>query len=236
MGWLRLLGKEYLLNWLIKALGSSIGRKFVMGLTGLLLIGFVIVHLAGNLLLYVGIEDYNNYAHALHSKPGLVLVAEIGLLALFLAHILIAVGITRENRAARPEGYQMRRSKQNRTAATPSALMFVSGAILLGFILLHLADFRFHLRNPGPDGEEPFAKALRLLQDPVSAGVYFVGSLFLGWHLVHGFQSVFQTLGWNHPKYTPLIKKAGVALAVVLALGFASFPVWAMLKKYGVQL
>lgn len=207
-----------------------------MGLTGLLLIGFVVVHLAGNLLLYVGFEDYNHYAHTLHSKPGLVFVAEIGLLALFLSHIFIAIQITRENRIARPEAYQVRRSKQRLSPATPSALMFVSGALILGFVLLHLADFRFHLRNPGPDGEEPFTKALRLLQDPLSAGVYFVGSLFLGWHLKHGFQSVFQTLGLNHPKYTPWIKALGITLAIVLALGFASFPVWAMLKKYGVML
>jgi succinate dehydrogenase / fumarate reductase cytochrome b subunit len=205
-----------------------------MALTGLLLIAFVIIHLAGNLLLYVGFQDYNNYAHALHSKPAFVLVAEIGLLALFAAHILIAVQLTRENRSARAVGYQMRRSKQARTAATPSALMFVSGAILLGFILLHLADFRFHLHNPGPEGEEPFAKALRLLQDPISAGVYFLGSLFLGWHLIHGFQSAFQSLGWNHSKYTPLVKKLGILLAVMVAIGFASFPVWAFLKKYGV--
>lgn len=207
-----------------------------MGLTGLLLIGFVIVHLAGNLLLYVGFEDYNHYAHALHSKPGLIFVAEIGLLALFVSHIFIAIQITRENRAARSEAYRMRRSKQGKGAGTPSALMFVSGAIVLGFILLHLSDFRFNLRHPGPAGEEPFERAIRLLQDPISAGVYFVGSLFLGWHLLHGFQSLFQTFGWNHPKYTPLLKKVGIVLAIVLALGFASFPVWAMLKKYGVQL
>ena len=222
------------MSWLKQALTSSIGRKWVTALSGLLLIGFVMVHLTGNLLLYVGFENYNHYAHTLHSRPGLILVAEIILLALFLTHIFIAVSITRENRRAREVDYEMRRSKQGRTAATPSAVMFVSGAIVLGFVLLHLSDFRFALRHPGPLGEEPADKALRLLQDPISASVYFVGSLLLGWHLWHGFQSAFQSLGVNHPKYTPLIKKVGVLLAMVLAVGFASFPVWAVMKKLGV--
>ncbi len=205
-----------------------------MGLTGLLLIGFVFTHLGGNLLMYVGFDKYNGYAHTLHSYPNFIIAAETGLLILFLAHILIAFSITRENRAARQQGYAMKRSKQGRSSATPSAIMFISGAIVLGFILLHLSEFRFELRHPGPEGEEPFVKALRLLQDPVTASVYFVGSLFLGWHLMHGFQSAFQTFGWNHPKYTPFIKKLSILIALVVGLGFASFPVWAMLKKTGV--
>jgi len=205
-----------------------------MGLTGLLLIGFVFSHLAGNLLMYVGFQQYNGYAHTLHSYPNFILAAESGLLVLFLAHILIAINITRENRAARQKGYVVKRSKQDRSSVTPSAIMFVSGAIILAFVLLHLSEFRFEIRHPGPEGEEPFTKALRLLQDPITASVYFVGSLFLGWHLAHGFQSAFQTFGWNHPKYTPTIKKLSVLIAVIVGLGFASFPVWAIMKKYGV--
>jgi succinate dehydrogenase cytochrome b subunit len=215
-------------------LGSTIGKKWVMGLTGFLLIGFVLIHLSGNLLLYIGFEDYNHYAHSLHSRPGLVFAAEIVLLILFLTHVFIAINITRENRRARPTSYQMRRSKQGRSSATPSALMFITGAIILGFVLLHLSDFRFEIRNPGPPEEDPAAKTLRLLQDPLSAVVYFVGSLFLGWHLWHGFQSVFQTFGLNHPRYSPWIKRLGILMAIVLALGFASFPVWASLKKWGI--
>jgi len=222
------------LNWLSSALTSTVGRKWVMGLTGFFLIGFSLIHLAGNLLLYVGDGAYNHYAHRLHANPSLVLVAEIILLILFGAHIFLGFQLTIANRRARPDSYAMRRSKQGNTKATPSATMFVTGALILGFVLLHLADFRFHLRNPGPSDEEPFVKALRLLQDPVTATVYFLGSLLLGWHLWHGFQSAFQSLGLRHPKYTPLIYKFGVAIALLLGLGFASFPVWAFLKKFGV--
>ncbi|HKY64297.1 MAG TPA: succinate dehydrogenase cytochrome b subunit [bacterium] len=222
------------MSWLSSALTSSVGRKWVMGLTGFFLIGFTLIHLAGNLLLYVGDGAYNHYAHSLHANPSLVLVAEIILLILFGAHIVLGFQLTIANRRARPEAYEMRRSKQGNTKATPSATMYVTGALVLGFILLHLADFRFHLHNPGPEGEEPFVKALRLLQDPITASVYFLGSLLLGWHLWHGFQSAFQSLGLRHPKYTPFIRKFGVALAILLGLGFASFPVWAYLKKFGV--
>ncbi len=216
-----------------RAITSTLGKKIIMGISGLLLIGFVIIHLSGNFLLYVGFADYNHYAHTLHSTR-LIYIAEIGLLVLFVLHIYLAFQITRENRLARPVSYQMRRSKQGQIPWTPSAVMFVSGAIVLAFILLHLADFRFELRLPGAPGEEPAFRALRKLQNPISASVYFIGSLFLGWHLWHGFQSVFQTFGFNHPKYTPWIKRLGFVLAIAFGLGFASFPVWAFFKKLGV--
>lgn len=222
------------MNWLKNALTSSIGRKWVMGLTGLLLIVFVVIHLSGNLLLYVGFEAYNHYAHALHTNPTLIYIAEIGLLVLFALHIFIALHLSRDNRRARLTPYVQRKSKQGNTAATPSATMFVTGAIVLAFILLHLADFRFHLRNVGLSEEEPFDKALRLLQDPITASVYVLGSLLLGWHLLHGFQSTFQSLGFRHAKYSPFLRTLGVILAVVIGLGFASFPIWAYLKKMGV--
>jgi len=217
-----------------RVLSSSLGKKFVMALSGLFLIGFTLVHLTGNLLLYVGFENYNHYAHSLHARPGLVLVAELILFVFFLAHIIFAVQTSWENRRARPVKYEMRRSKQGQSAATPSAVMFVSGAIIFGFLILHLADFRFALRLPGGEAEEPASKALRILQDPISAAVYFIGSLLLGWHLWHGFQSAFQSLGLRHPKFTPWIQKLGIAFALLLGLGFASFPAWACLKKWGV--
>lgn len=223
------------MNWLKRAVDSSIGKKLVMGLTGFLLIGFCIVHLSGNFLLYAGFDQYNIYAETLHSTF-LLYYAEVALLLLFLGHVFYAFQTTLANRRSRNGAYAMKRSKQGRGSWTPSAIMFVSGAIVLGFVILHVAEFRFELRLKGFEGESPADRTLRILQDPISASVYFFGSLLLGYHLWHGFQSAFQTLGVNHPKYTPWIKKIGVVLAVVLALGFASFPVWAMLKKYGVQL
>lgn len=220
------------MGWVLKILRSSLGKKIIMALTGLLLIGFVVTHLAGNLLIYLGADYYDNYAHALHASP-LLPLAELGLLLLFLAHIGIAVVTVRDNRRARPQAYAVKRSKQGQSTWTASAIMAVSGAIILAFILLHLADFRFNLRLPGPSDELPSVRAIRILHDPITELVYFVGSLFLGYHLWHGFQSLFQSLGLRHPKYTPLIEKLGGILALLLGLGFASFPAWIFIKKLG---
>jgi succinate dehydrogenase / fumarate reductase cytochrome b subunit len=99
------------LNWLIKALSSSIGKKFVMALTGLLLCGFLVVHLAGNLLLYAGPSAYNGYAHKLHSQEWLIKIAEGGLVVLFGTHILLALRTAAENRRSRRNSYQAKVSK-----------------------------------------------------------------------------------------------------------------------------
>lgn len=210
---------------------SSIGKKLVMGVTGLLLIGFVLVHLSGNFLLYLGFDKYDQYAHTLHSTF-LIYYAEVVLLLLFCGHIFYAFQTLLENRRARPEKYRLKKSKQDKFRWTSSSVMFFSGAIVLGFILLHLAEFRFELRLPGPAGEEPAVRTLRILQNPLSASVYFMGSVFLGYHLLHGFQSLFQTLGFRHSRYSPWITRLGTLIAVAAALGFASFPVWAWLKKW----
>jgi succinate dehydrogenase / fumarate reductase cytochrome b subunit len=223
--------KEAVLSVLVKALSSSVGKKFVMGFTGLLLCGFLVAHLAGNLLLYVGPDAYNKYAHALHSEPALLLVAEVVLYALFLIHILLAFIVTRENQSARGQRYAIKRSKLDAAPQTtsspvhPEAWMFTSGAIVLFFLIVHLLQFTFH-KWPWfttPSGEEPFTKAIRILSDNFTAGVYLIGVIILGIHLWHGFASAFQSLGITHPKYSGFIKWAGVIFACVIAIGFASF-------------
>jgi succinate dehydrogenase / fumarate reductase cytochrome b subunit len=223
-------------KWLVNALSTSVGKKFVMGITGLLLCGFLVVHLSGNLLLYAGPEAYEDYAHALHGHEWLLAVAEIGLLLLFLAHIYLAFRTTADNRAARQTEYAMKVSKKDNAhefhkLANSDSWMFVSGAIVLGFILLHLVDFRFEAR-PGIEYESlrPYGKAIEVLKTPLSFGVYIVGSLFLGWHLTHGFASAFQSLGLHHPRFNPLIRWLSLLFALAVALGFASFPLWA---KFG---
>lgn len=221
----------------MKALSTSVGKKFVMAITGLLLCGFLVAHLAGNLLLWVpdGGQSYNDYAHTLHKNEALLMVAETGLFALFLAHIFIAVQTVRENLAARKVGYAMRQSKQEGRIAMdgwrPDTWMAVSGAVILGFIILHLIDFKFECREPslyevGGVAVEPAVKAANLLKTPITRIGYGIGFLFLSFHLAHGFQSAFQTLGVNHPKYTPLIKLASLLFAIAMGVGFASFLLW----------
>lgn len=220
------------MNWFFKVLSSSIGKKFVMGITGLLLCGFLVVHLAGNLLLFAndGGKTFNLYAETIHSKQQLVYIAEAGLLALFLAHIYLAFTTNRENRIARRESYAV---KVNKYEGRPSPIaadtwMFVSGAVILAFVLLHLVDIRlekrFDLEYPADAGK--FGIVVAVLQNPISRAVYIVGSIFLGFHLLHGFTSAFQSLGMNHPKYNKMIKIVGAIFAIVIGLGFASLPIF----------
>ena len=221
-------------NWLIRALSTSVGQKLVMGATGLLLCGFLTVHLVGNLLLFQGAEHYNKYAHKLHDNE-LLPVAEAGLLVLFLLHILLAFTTASGNTAARPVGYREKQTKLNGSLLIqPHNYMFLTGVIVLGFLLLHLSDMRlaeWKIRLPYEEGMTPADHALLVLRDPISATVYILGSLVLGYHLLHGFQSAFKSLGLNHPKYTPYIEKFGVLFAIVIGLGFASLPAYFFLIK-----
>lgn len=223
--------------WLIKALSTSIGQKIVMAITGLALCGFLVVHLGGNLLLYVGAEKYNQYAHALHAQELLLLVAEIGLVITFLLHIWLALKTNSDNSAARPTDYAMKQSKmdQGPLAAPASAVMLGTGVVVLAFLLVHLSDFKlFDWRHHLPEGQPeplPFGKAVIILKDWISALVYIVGSLALGYHVLHGVESAFQTLGLNHPKYTPIVKCLSLVFALIVALGFGSFPFWAWAFK-----
>lgn len=220
------------MNWFLKALSSSVGRKFVMGLTGLLLCGFLKVHFAGNLLLFVGADAYNQYAHTLHSQEWLIKIAEGGLVILFMAHLYLAYATTSDNRAARKKEYEEKESKQESGtliyALKPHNWMFFTGSVVLLFLILHLADFALELR---PDfdyeGLQPYDKALMILRNPISFTVYCVGTIALCWHLLHGVASAFQSLGINHPKYNKPIKILGTIFAVVFGLGFIMFPLWA---------
>lgn len=226
------------IGWLIRGLSTSIGQKLVMAVTGLLLCGFLVAHLAGNLLLFVGMEKYNSYAHALHDNEGLLLIAELGLVALFFTHIALAISTSSMNREARKRDYAEKETKQGMTVLPgggASSYMFATGAVVLGFVLLHLADFTFRLSHGADfyaqfDGNE-FAKAKALLSNPISALVYVVGCVALGVHLVHGFQSALMTLGFGHPKYKTAIRAVSVAFGWAISLGFISFVLWSFGAK-----
>lgn len=226
------------MRWLLNALSTSVGRKVVLAITGLLLCGFLAAHLAGNLLLYAGDKgaSYNEYAHALHKQAALLAVAEVGLFGLLIAHIVIALQVSAENRAARKVGYAVTRSKQEGRIAMegyrPDTWMLVTGILVLGFLVLHLMDFKMELRdksyylNAAGEDATPFEKAKNLLSTSnlITIIGYAIGSFALLAHLAHGFQSAFQTLGFNHPKYTPLIKLFGLLFAIAIGIGFATFP------------
>jgi succinate dehydrogenase / fumarate reductase cytochrome b subunit len=206
-------------------LNSSIGKKALMAVTGLLLIGFLIAHVAGNLTLYADSsgEQFNAYAEQLESFGWLKLAAEVGLVLLFVAHIALGLRTALENREARPQRYKDLAPKGARTIS--SMTMIVTGVIVLVFLVVHVIDFRL-----ADFSQVGLARlVVERLSSPLGAGIYLVAMLFLGAHLWHAFQSLFQTLGLRHPTYAPLIRGTGIALAVGLAALFASFPVMCFL-------
>jgi succinate dehydrogenase / fumarate reductase cytochrome b subunit len=227
------------LNWLAAALKSSVGRKFIMGLTGLFLCFFLVVHLAGNLLLYVGEETYNEYAHKLHSNPEFLLVAEILLFSALVGHIALAISLTGSNTGARSVRYAVKKTKVEGRVLnmfgwiSPDNTMMVSGLIVLLFLIVHLGDFKFESWwGEALEGKEPYQVAQVILADVSRMVIYLVGSVVLGVHVSHGLASAFQSLGLNHPKYTPTIKVASRIFGIVVALGFGTLPiVFSMLTK-----
>lgn len=218
------------MNWLRCALSSSVGKKFLMAITGLALCGFLVVHLAGNLLLFAGAEAYNAYAHKLHDNEQLLHVAETGLALIFFTHLYLAFKLSAENRIARGRGYAESQTKRQNliSKVRPETWMLVTGLGLLAYMLLHLADFTLEWRDTSHyAGLEPFDKAVSLLTDPISGVGYLAGFAFLFAHLSHGVSSAFQSLGLSHPKYNAVIKWGGLGFALALAIGNASLIFWA---------
>lgn len=214
-------------NWLGRLLASSLGRKYVMAVTGLALVGFLIAHLAGNLTLFFGDEAFNGYAHVLESNP-LLPLAEAGLAALFLVHVALAIVLIAKNRAARRDKYRSSLGVGAKTLA--STTMAVTGPVVLVFLLIHLYDFR--VSKICADEGYDLAVAVRArLSSPLGATIYFAGLIALGAHLWHAFQSAFQTLGLGHPRWRVAVIWIGRLLAVGLFVGFASFPFWLFMLR-----
>ena len=206
---------------LFEFLESSIGKKIMVAAAGLLLCGFLITHLLGNLLMFVGGDAFNRYAEALEHNP-LLPVAEVGLVALFVLHIVLSARATLANRAARPEGYQVYKGKGARTPG--SRTMAYTGTLILVFLIIHVATFKYDIG--GLKGTDLFAHVLGWFANPFYAAFYILAVGGVGLHLSHGVQSAFQTFGLNHTRYTPLVRKVGLAFAFLIFVGFASLPVY----------
>jgi len=209
-----------MLNRLRTFLSSSIGQKSLMALTGIALVGFLVAHLAGNLLLFADDEKFNAYAVALESQGALLYVAEIGLAALFVVHIALALRTASRNREARQSRYAIRRTMGRATAG--SRTMLVTGVIIGVFLVVHLLDFRL---SPEKNAEHLAAMVRERLDEPSGIALYVVGVAAVGLHVSHAFRSALHTLGLHHPRYVTPIRNVSIALALVFFVGFASFPV-----------
>jgi succinate dehydrogenase / fumarate reductase, cytochrome b subunit len=210
--------------------GRSVAKKQILGVTGLLLCGFIIAHLAGNLLIYAGSDWYNKYSHALISNP-LIYLAEAGLVALFLTHLCLAMKITYENKKARPQGYYMSKKTGNPNGSNlASATMPYTGIAILLFTVLHLICIKYGpvytTTVDGVEMRDVYKLVIEYFQSPLNVAWYVLAVSLLGFHVGHGFWSAFQSLGLYHKRHSPCLRKVAKAFGLIIALGYAALPLW----------
>lgn len=208
------------MKWVLETIRTPIGKKLLMAASGLAFVLFLLIHLLGNLLLYKGPESFDAYAAGLHSLGALILVAEWILLILAAVHILTGLLLFIENFKARPVRYAMQKSAGGRTIG--SATMPYTGLLILGFIVLHLLNFRFVDREP----ESVYASVTSLFAVWPYVLIYTAAVIIVAVHIRHGFWSLFQTAGLNHAKYMPLVQGIGIAFSLLTAAGFGLIPIY----------
>ncbi len=206
-------------------LSSSIGKKYLMGLAGAGWTLFVLGHMAGNLLIFAGPEAFNRYGHAIVSNKPLLYGTEAFLILCLVTHVVLGILLTIQNKKAKPKKYAVSPVAEKKSSFAAKT-MALQGTIILIFIITHINTFKYGTIYTAEYGGESMRDLHRLIVEVFSQPVYLVGYLLLGFHLSHGASSVFQSLGANHPRYTPIIKKAGLAYAVIVAAGFMSQPIY----------
>jgi len=224
-------------NWFLAFLASSIGRKILMALTGIFLILFLTVHLAGNLQLLFPIlfgeaeagRKFNEYAHFMGHNE-LIQIISIGNFTFILLHIIVSIWLTRSNMVARQVGYAYNGGNRS---SLQSRYMMVLGTIVLIFLAVHLPHFwaksKFggleSITYNGIEMHNLYKATIEAFKQEMFVIIYVLGMIGLAFHLSHGFQSAFQTLGLNHQKYTPFIKSLGAIYSIVVPFGFALIPI-----------
>jgi len=215
---------------------SSVGRKLLMAGTGLILLLFVVVHLLGNSSIYFGSDAINAYAKHLHDLGPFVWVFRLVMLVIFGIHIALGAQLTLENRSARLQAYT---TKETLRSTFSSRTMIVSGLVILAFVIYHLLHFTFQTVTPfsakanltalhGAMVPDVYTMVVASFHQVFIALVYVVGMLFLFFHLGHGVQSFFQTMGWTNDQTFDGVGAFGKAVAIVLALGYIAIPIIAL--------
>lgn len=223
---------------LVQAASTSIGSKILIALTGLALAVFLIAHLAGNLLFLAGPDVFNDYSHALISNP-LVYVAEAGLIAVFLLHIVKTVSGVAANRAARPQRYAATRWAKTKNPKSrkswASTTMIVTGSITALFVVSHLLTFKFGPVYQTSAGiRDLYRLQIEIFSRPGYVGFYLVAMAVIFFHLWHGLSSAAQSLGLDHPTWTPRLLILGRVLTVAIAGGFFMLPIATFVVSRGV--
>jgi succinate dehydrogenase / fumarate reductase, cytochrome b subunit len=206
--------------------GSTIGKKVVMAITGLIGVGFLLGHMTGHLLTFKGAGAYNEYAHFLQGLGALLWVARLTLLGAIVLHAHCAFSLWSRNNEARPRAYYQRKDLATNYAALT---MRYGGVLLLLFLAYHIAHFTWGVTEPIDgvpfDPDNAYNNLVLSFQNPAIAGFYIVAMCALGMHLYHGIWSLTQSLGADHPKYNALRQRASIAGTLVVVLGFIVVPV-----------
>ncbi len=201
---------------------TSIGKKFLMAVTGLCLTLFLTVHLIGNLTAYFGKTTFNSYVEHLHALGILIRIAELGLVILAFFHILTGLSLFFQNLKARPIRYEINKKAGGSTIS--SSTMPYSGILILLFVIIHLIGF-FMIKGYGTD---IFRLLEAIFANPIFVAIYICAVIIVAFHVRHGFWSAFQTLGANHPKYTPVIENFGLIFSFIIGISFGFLPIYFM--------
>ena len=216
------------MNLLVRAYRSSLGKKYVMAITGLLLFLFVIVHMLGNLQVYIGPNAMNAYAELLKSKPALLWTARVGLFVVAVLHIISALQLAAENRAARPQPY----AEGKPIASYAARTILVSGLIILAFVVYHLMHFTFGVTNPefmemhdSMNRHDVYRMVVDGFRNPWVPVFYIISMGLLCLHLSHGVSSIFQSLGIRRKSTLAAFNRFAQISAVVIFIGNCSIPI-----------
>lgn len=207
---------------------STVALKVFMALSGLMMVGFLVGHMAGNLLVFGGSKMINDYAAGLHSMPAVLWLVRMGLLAALVVHVGSAIALIRRNRKARGEAYGKKKSLAYSLASRQMAL---TGTLVLCYIFYHLAHFTWKWTHPEfvGRGDDVYAMIVASFQSPWVSALYLGSMVVLGVHLFHGISSTLDTLGLHSSSYIALLRGLAIALAVALAVGFSSIPLAVLL-------
>jgi succinate dehydrogenase / fumarate reductase cytochrome b subunit len=213
---------------------TSVGTKLVIGITGFALFLYLIIHVAGNLTVFFGPAFFNKYAYTLESNP-LLPVIEIGLLLIFVIHIYRTIRMFLANQNARPVKYAIKKmAGRPSRKSLASSTMIVSGLWLIAFLVIHVKAFRFGEEHEWPaGGRDLYRLEMETLSNPLIVGFYVLSMVVVGSHLWHGIASSLQSLGLDHPVWTPRILTAAKMVAVLIAGGFVIIAIWVYLQQAG---
>jgi succinate dehydrogenase / fumarate reductase cytochrome b subunit len=213
-----------------QVLTSSLGKKYIMAATGFGLVGFVLIHMLGNLQIFLGADTLNAYAKLLKSSAEVLWGFRLGLIILAVLHIAAAVSLVLENRKARPRDYEAEKN----LATWASRTMPITGIIVAAFVIFHILHFtvgavgsEYHAHNIDPDTAgraDVYTMVVTGFANPWISGFYILSVGLLSWHLSHGVSSMFQSLGLRNRRSAPLLDKVALGVSLVIFLGMSSVP------------